>query len=525
MQKSAPSAGRLLLAGGFALSCFALILFLWVSFGGPTPLKSKSYRITAFFPEATALALEADVRIGGVNIGKVKEIEAAPIEKRVEGKDTTAAVIEVEPRFAPISSDARAILRQKTLLGETFVELTGGTDPGERTVPVALGAAANHTDSSAAAAGEPIPENGELPIGQVTEATQVDELFNALGGKTRTITQELIRSGAIALDGRGGDLNDALGNLSPLIEDATEITELVERQGPAVQGLIRDTGKVFGALSREQDALQGSITGAADTFGGLADAQDELAETISILPTFERESLATLQRLDRLRQNAEPVVAELLPVADDISPTLRSARRLAPPLRRVLVELDPLLDAAEEGIPAASNLIRELRPLLRELDPLLANAAPLVRFLTAYKETVSTFFVNPSIGITSTLPKRAGQPGPQHYLRTLSYISPETLAIFPSRLPTNRGSAYIPPGGYLRSALEGSLPNFDCKNTDYTQTSQDPDEDEVLLDSDPPPDVNDGEHFDEDFATCIITEGFGDTPFGDGRGPQLPRDP
>ncbi|MGI8727947.1 MAG: MlaD family protein, partial [Solirubrobacterales bacterium] len=498
MQKSAPSAGRLILAGGFTLSCFALILFLWVSFGGPTPLSSKSYRITAFFPEATALALEADVRVGGVNIGKVKEIEPAPIEKRVNGKDTTAAVMEIEPRFAPISSDAEAILRQKTLLGETFVELTGGTETGERTMPVALGAAANPTPSSLAAAGEPIPEDGELPIGQVTEATQVDELFNALGGKTRTITRELIGSGAIALDGRGGDLNDALGNLSPLIEDATEITELVERQRPAVQGLIRDTGNVFAAVRREQGVLRGSITGAADTFGGLADAQDELAETVAILPTFERESLATLQRLDRLRENAEPVVAALLPVADDISPTLRSARQLAPPLRRVLVELGPLLDAAEEGLPAASSVTRELRPLLRELDPLLANAAPIVRFLTAYKETVATFFVNPSIGISSTLPKRPGQPGPRHYLRTLAYTSPETLSIYPTRLPTNRGSAYIPPGGYLRSALQGSLPSFDCKNTDYTQVSQDADEDEVFLESDPPPDVNGGEHFDED---------------------------
>mgnify|MGYP006139786631 CR=1 FL=1 len=31
---------------------FALLLFLWVTFGGPVPLKSKSYRITAYFPEA-----------------------------------------------------------------------------------------------------------------------------------------------------------------------------------------------------------------------------------------------------------------------------------------------------------------------------------------------------------------------------------------------------------------------------------------------------------------------------------------
>ena len=52
MQKQAPSVGRILIAVGFTLSCFGLILFLWIAFGGPVPLKPQSYRITAYFPEA-----------------------------------------------------------------------------------------------------------------------------------------------------------------------------------------------------------------------------------------------------------------------------------------------------------------------------------------------------------------------------------------------------------------------------------------------------------------------------------------
>jgi len=56
VQKQAPSIGRILVAIGFALSCFGLILFLWIAFGGPIPLKPTSYEITAYFPEATQLA-------------------------------------------------------------------------------------------------------------------------------------------------------------------------------------------------------------------------------------------------------------------------------------------------------------------------------------------------------------------------------------------------------------------------------------------------------------------------------------
>src|SRR3954464_14544612 len=115
MQKQAPTFGRLLTMVLFALSCFGLLLFLWLSFGGPVPLKPKGYRVQVAFPEATQLGLEADVRVAGVSIGKVRQKELDPAGNR------TLATLELDRRYAPIRSDAKAILRQKTLLGETYV--------------------------------------------------------------------------------------------------------------------------------------------------------------------------------------------------------------------------------------------------------------------------------------------------------------------------------------------------------------------------------------------------------------------
>ncbi|MCW3049898.1 MAG: virulence factor Mce family protein, partial [Solirubrobacterales bacterium] len=66
MQKQAPTLGRLLVMVIFALSCFGLLLFLWLSFGGPVPLKPQGYRFKVAVPEATQLGLEADVREAGV---------------------------------------------------------------------------------------------------------------------------------------------------------------------------------------------------------------------------------------------------------------------------------------------------------------------------------------------------------------------------------------------------------------------------------------------------------------------------
>jgi len=75
METRPPTPVQLLIAVAFALSCFGLLLFLWLAFGGPTPLKPEGYRIHVPFQEATQLAVESDVRASGVSIGKVKGIE------------------------------------------------------------------------------------------------------------------------------------------------------------------------------------------------------------------------------------------------------------------------------------------------------------------------------------------------------------------------------------------------------------------------------------------------------------------
>src|SRR5918999_226755 len=107
MQKSAPSLARVLTMVVFALSCFGLLLFLWLSFGGPIPLKPQGYRVQVGFPEATTLAKEADVRIAGVSVGRVRELQP-------DGAD----VLEV------LHSQEAALQRLVKNTGVTFAALT-----------------------------------------------------------------------------------------------------------------------------------------------------------------------------------------------------------------------------------------------------------------------------------------------------------------------------------------------------------------------------------------------------------------
>ena len=69
MNKSAPSVLRILTMVVFALSCFGLLLFLWLSFGGAVPLQAKEYEVKVNFPEATTLAQVAEQPAAGPLLG------------------------------------------------------------------------------------------------------------------------------------------------------------------------------------------------------------------------------------------------------------------------------------------------------------------------------------------------------------------------------------------------------------------------------------------------------------------------
>ena len=156
------------------------------------------------------------MRIGGVSVGKVKSIELAPPDERVNGKDTTEAVIEIEPQFAPISTDARAILRQKTLLGETVrrahLRRPAGqaTRPRSRSGPRATSPTPSRRRCSrsprAARWGSAGPRTRPRSTRSSTRSTSRPATPSSAGRRTR-------RS---AINGRGIDLNDAFGNLGPV---------------------------------------------------------------------------------------------------------------------------------------------------------------------------------------------------------------------------------------------------------------------------------------------------------------------
>jgi phospholipid/cholesterol/gamma-HCH transport system substrate-binding protein len=392
---------------------------------------------------------------------------------------------------------------------------------------VSLGAAANVSDADSKSV-ESVPEGGTLAISRTEEATQIDEIFTALDEQTRTAFQRWQQNAAVAVEGRGLDLNDAFGNLGPFLTDASDVVDILRRQKDALKGLVRDTGTVFEALTERDQQLAGLIVGSDNTFDALADQDRALAETFQIFPTFQRETRLTLERLDQFQANTRPLVEDLIPVARDLSPTLHSIRQLSPNLRSLFVSLGRLERASKRGLPALRDVLNGLGPLFDQLDPFLANLNPVIRYLNFQRGSVVDFLVSPGVALSGRFQGAKSDPAPRHGLRQLPYTSSEALAIYPNRVPTNRGNAYLPPNALASytSAKNGIFPNFDCKNTDYTPTGTDTDEDQILP-GQSVEGVNNGNPPDAAFAPCFATTfpNPKDGNFGDGRAPQLFADP
>ncbi len=437
MDTGTPSISNVLTMVLFALSCVGLLLFLWLSFGGNVPFNPQGYRFRVSFPNAGQLATQADVRIAGVSVGKVVGKSLDPEGNR------TIATIEMQNKYAPVRANAHAILRMKTILGETYVELTPGTPSAK-----------------------PIPDGGLLPRGQVTPAVQLSDIFDAFDPKTRRAFQVWQQQLAQAVKGNDENLNNVLGNLPQFAADATDILRVLDVEHGAVVRLLRNGGTVFSALSSNQAALRNLITSGEATFATTAANNNALADTFHVFPTFLNETKATMARLKAFSLDTDPLVKQLEPVATDLGPTLDSVRVLSPDLRRLFVNLGPLITVSQSGLPAVSKVLRGAEPLLGQLGPFLEELNPVLGWLSLHQQLTSDFISNGAAGIAAKTVSFAGG-GTGHYLRQFSPVGPETLSLWSNRDPTNRGNTYPSPLWLADPKVlhTGAPPSWDCKNT------------------------------------------------------------
>jgi phospholipid/cholesterol/gamma-HCH transport system substrate-binding protein len=434
MIKTAPRLWQLALMAAFVLSCFGVLLYLWLAFGGTAPLQAKGYRFHVEFPEATQLAEQADVRIAGVPVGKVVKLQPG-------AANTTSATLELDARYAPVPRDTRAVLRTKTLLGETYVDLsTGDEDAGL------------------------LPDGAALPRSAVARTVELDEIFRTFDDETRAAFGTWMQSQANAVQGRGADLNGAFGNLPPFAERSRELLAQLSAQTGAVKETIAGTGDFFDAISERDGQLRALITESQRLFEVTAERNEDFADIWREFPRFERESMATLPRLTQFAERAEPVIRQLQPAATEMAPAFDAFRELSPEFEGFFTRLGPVITASERGVPAFERLMERMPPLLDDFQPFLRNLNPMVRHLDLNRREITSFAGNL---VAATLARDlAGVTLPRarddvHYLRTASPLGPEALGFYPRSLGNSRANAYPLPGHADR--LASGLPVYDTR--------------------------------------------------------------
>ena len=329
METRPPTITRILVAVGFALSCFALALFLWIAFGGPLPLKPRATGSRSHSTRRPSSRCESDVRISGVSVGKVKSIDAG--RQWARRRD--------DPARQPLRADSRrhpGDPAQKTLLGETYVELT----PGDRNGPDPAG--------GGIAAGGPGrrlgPARRDLPHLQ------------------RRVRARISRSGC---RGRPGPSADAARTSRPRSPSSSRsptqtnrllrVLDSQRQRGPAADPV---GGDVFQALSERQGQLRGLIQNSAHGLRGPPRAATRTSRTCSgSCPPSSASHASRCTRLDSFAQNTDPLVQQLRPAARQLSPTLVAAGKAAPDLKAFFKGLRGAIKRPPPGFPALRRLL------------------------------------------------------------------------------------------------------------------------------------------------------------------------
>jgi virulence factor Mce-like protein len=408
----------------FAASCVGLLMFLWISFGGSVPLAPQAYRFSVEFNQAVQLGAQADVEISGVTIGRVESVGLD------HGTGLTRAVIQIDPKYAPRPANTRAILRAKTLLGETYVQLSVGDAEGPK-----------------------LPDGGRLPQAQVSPTVQLDQILNTFRPSTRRAFETWMQDGGMALTGRGRAVNTALAELFPFTTNAGAVLKVLDRDNGATSALLSNGSRVLAAVDRNPAALQGLIRNADTLFAATASRNADLSSSVKDLPAFLQSTRRTIARLDSFAKQARPLVNELKPAAAKLRPALRSLSTFTPKLKAVLAALMPLTAASKVGVPAIESFLDSAQPLLKRAGPYLGEVIPVIEYVGRYRRELAAFFANVTAS-TQAEGKSISTSAILHYVRAQVNLSPQSLAAYTKRPSDSRSNPYMAPGG-LQNLLKG----------------------------------------------------------------------
>jgi phospholipid/cholesterol/gamma-HCH transport system substrate-binding protein len=325
--------GRVLGLAALAVAVVAVVLLL--SSGG------DDYEVTAEFENAGQLVNGNEVVIGGTSVGTVKKIELGP-------NGQAEVTFSVDSDYAPLARGTVATVRSPSLsqIAGRQIQLT---------IP---------PDSESTS--DQIPDGGTMDESETVSAVDLDQLFNTLSPKTINDFKHVIQGFAESYDGVSKQANEGFKYANPFLSTSRRVFAELNSDQRAFENLIVDTSQLSGALAQRAPQLTQLVSNLDTMMTAIGDRKEQLAEAISLLPDFLRESNTTFVNLRATLDDLDPLVNASKPVATRLQPFFASLRAASADAVPTVRDLSQILRR-----PGAANDLYELT----KLQVPLANAA------------------------------------------------------------------------------------------------------------------------------------------------------
>jgi ABC-type transporter Mla subunit MlaD len=338
-----------LTAGAVALVVIIIITYLgFTKFANPF---ATPYTVHMIVPNANELRPNSWVRIAGVNVGKVENIQPVANCKSVAQTPQQCSAADVSMKFndqgLPLHKDATFANRPRIYLeGNFFVDV----HPGSPEAPIA-------------------PSGYVFPIQSVTDPVQFDQVLTALQADTRRNLQILLQQYGVAVSKGGPAYNRSIPYWTPAYKYSSIVShDMLGTQPHDLSNWLYRSGDVNGALDTHPQNLENFVTDFNTTALAFARQSANLQAAVAELPRTLQVAIPALQALNRAFCAGPPAQASLGPP------------NCAPgPLRQLAKALIPATKSTGPMVDASLPFITQLRLLVQpnELGGCPRPGAPL----------------------------------------------------------------------------------------------------------------------------------------------------
>ena len=397
---------------------------------------AERYQVRAIFDNAGFVIPGEDVKIAGVKVGKIADLDVTEDFKAAVVLDIT------EPGYQDFRSDASCIVRPQSLIGERFVECTptqprsANSDP-----PPAL-----REIDEGAGEGQYL-----LPVENTMQTVDIDLVGNTMREPERERLSLILNELGTGLAGRGRDLNAVIRRANPALRETNRVLEILARQNTQLEQLAVNSDRVLAPLARDRAQVAGAIRNSSEVAKATAEQREALEADIQTLPRFLDELEPTMVRLGALADESTPVLTDLGADPDSINSLVR---RLGPFSQAAIPAIDSLGEASKSGTQAvidARPVIADVRALATTVRPV---GATLRQVLESFQETggierLMDYIFYQALAVN-------GYDAVGHYLRAMLIVNQcATYAVE----PVAGCSARFPPGSATASAARATETN------------------------------------------------------------------